>query len=65
MLILLFFTLICVKTLILFSAALLVNKLLTKREAKNVVRVLPPLNVKKSEINLSLKIIKKVCSELN
>jgi acetylornithine/N-succinyldiaminopimelate aminotransferase len=41
------------------------NNLLTIRAAENVVRVLPPLIVKKSEINLSLKIIKKVCSELN
>ena len=39
------------------------NNLLTIRAAENVIRVLPPLNVKKSEINLSLKIIKKVCKE--
>ena len=39
------------------------NKLLTIRAADNVVRILPPLNVKKSEINLALKIIKKVCKE--
>tara|TARA_Y100001970_G_scaffold198375_1_gene241366 strand:- start:20530 stop:21708 length:1179 start_codon:yes stop_codon:yes gene_type:complete len=39
------------------------NKLLTIRAAENVVRILPPLNVKKSEINLALKIIKKVCKE--
>ena len=39
--------------------------LLTIRAAENVVRILPPLNVKKNEINQSLKIIKKVCSELN
>ena len=38
------------------------NKLLTIRAAENVVRILPPLNVKKSELNLALKIIKKVCS---
>ena len=37
------------------------NKLLTIRAAENVVRILPPLNVKKSEINLALKIIRKVC----
>ncbi len=37
------------------------NKLLTIRASENVVRILPPLNVKKSEINLALKIIKKVC----
>merc|ERR1711965_1197414 len=45
-----------------FIKKLMDNNLLTIRAAENVVRVLPPLNVKKSEINLSLKIIKKVCS---
>tara|TARA_Y100001958_G_scaffold145559_1_gene124421 strand:- start:245 stop:880 length:636 start_codon:yes stop_codon:yes gene_type:complete len=35
--------------------------LLTVRAAENVVRLLPPLNVTKSEINLGLKIIKRVC----
>ena len=39
------------------------NKLLTIRAAENVVRILPPLNVKKKEIDLALKIIDKVCSE--
>jgi len=39
------------------------NKLLTIRAAENVIRILPPLNVKKSEIDLALKIIKKVCKE--
>ena len=39
------------------------NKLLTIRAAENVIRILPPLNVKKSEINLALKIIRKVCEE--
>jgi acetylornithine/N-succinyldiaminopimelate aminotransferase len=48
-----------------FIKKLMDNDLLTIRAAENVVRVLPPLNVKKSEINLALKIIKKVCSELN
>ena len=33
------------------------------RAAENVIRVLPPLNVKKGEIDLALKIIKKVCKE--
>ena len=37
------------------------NKLLTIRAAENVVRILPPLNVKKSEIDQALKIINKVC----
>ena len=37
------------------------NKLLTIRAAENVIRILPPLNVKKQEIDLSIKIIRKVC----
>jgi len=39
------------------------NKLLTIKAAENVVRILPPLNVKKSEIDLAIKIIIKVCKE--
>ena len=39
------------------------NKLLTIKAAENVVRILPPLNVKKKEIDLALKIITKVCKE--
>ena len=39
------------------------NKLLTIRAGENVVRILPPLNVKKLEIDLSIKIIRKVCKE--
>ena len=35
------------------------NKLLTIRAAENVVRILPPLNVKKSEIDLAIKNYKK------
>ncbi len=46
-----------------FINKLMENKLLTIRAAENVVRILPPLNVKKSEINLALKIIDKVCKE--
>jgi acetylornithine/N-succinyldiaminopimelate aminotransferase len=38
------------------------NKLLTIRAAENVIRILPPLNVKKGEIDIAIKIIKKVCS---
>jgi acetylornithine/N-succinyldiaminopimelate aminotransferase len=38
------------------------NKLLTIRAAENVVRILPPLNVKKSELNSAATIIEKVCS---
>ena len=37
------------------------NKLLTIRAAENVIRILPPLNVKKKEIDIAIKIIKKVC----
>ena len=48
-----------------FIKKLMDNKLLTIRAAENVVRVLPPLNVKKNEIDQALKIIKKVCSEIN
>jgi len=48
-----------------FIIKLMENKLLTIRAAENVVRVLPPLNVKKNEIDQALKIIKKVCSEIN
>jgi acetylornithine/N-succinyldiaminopimelate aminotransferase len=39
------------------------NKLLTIRAAENVIRILPPLTVKKKEIDLALKIIRKVCKE--
>ncbi len=41
------------------------NYLLTIRAADCVIRILPPLNVKKNEIDLALKIIKKVCDEYN
>ena len=47
-----------------FIKKLMDNKLLTIRAAENVVRILPPLNVKKNEIDKALKIINKVCSEL-
>jgi acetylornithine/N-succinyldiaminopimelate aminotransferase len=47
-----------------FIKKLIDNKLLTIRAAENVVRILPPLNVKKNEINQALRIIKKVCSEM-
>ena len=46
-----------------FIQKLMDKKLLTVRAAENVVRLLPPLNVTKSEINLSLKIIEKVCKK--
>ena len=48
-----------------FINSLTKNKLLTIRAAENVVRILPPLNVKKNEIDIALKIIKKVCKEYN
>jgi acetylornithine/N-succinyldiaminopimelate aminotransferase len=48
-----------------FIKKLMEKKLLTIRAAENVVRILPPLNVKKNEIDQALKIIQKVCSELN
>ena len=46
-----------------FIKKLMDNKLLTIRAAENVVRILPPLNVKKSELNHAIKIINKVCKE--
>ncbi len=41
------------------------NKLLTMRAGENVVRILPPLNVRKQEIDLAIQIIRKVCDKLN
>ena len=46
-----------------FINKLMENQLLTIRAAENVIRILPPLNVKKTEINEALKIIDKVCKE--
>ena len=48
-----------------FIKQLMDNKLLTIKAAENVVRILPPLNVKKTEIDKAIKIIKKVCSKYN
>ena len=48
-----------------FIKKLMDNKLLTIRAAENVVRILPPLNVKKNEIDQAIKIINKVCKVLN
>ena len=48
-----------------FIKKLMNNKLLTIRAAENVVRILPPLNVKKNEIDQAIKVIKKVCIEVN
>ena len=47
-----------------FIKKLMNNRLLTIRAAENVVRILPPLNVKKKEIDIALKIIDKVCIEI-
>ena len=46
-----------------FIKKLMENQLLTIRAAENVVRILPPLNVKKKELAQALKIINKVCSK--
>ena len=40
------------------------KKLLTIRAAENVIRILPPLNVKKNELDQALKIIEKVCAKV-
>tara|TARA_B100000989_G_scaffold265628_1_gene218628 strand:- start:731 stop:1897 length:1167 start_codon:yes stop_codon:yes gene_type:complete len=47
-----------------FIKKLMDNKLLTIRAAENVIRILPPLNVKKKEIDFALKVICKVCEDL-
>ena len=39
------------------------ERLLTIRAGENVVRILPPLNVKKTEIDLAIKLIRKVCNQ--
>ena len=46
-----------------FLNKLINNKLLAIRAAENVIRILPPLNVKKKELDQALDIIKKVCTE--
>ena len=46
-----------------FINKLLDNNLLAVKAAENVVRLLPPLNVTRKEINLALKIILKVCEK--
>ena len=48
-----------------FIKTLMKNKLLTIKAAENVVRILPPLNVKKREIDQAIKILNKVCEEYN
>ena len=46
-----------------FIEKLFKESFLTIKASENVIRILPPLNVKKSEINQALKIIKIVCSK--
>jgi acetylornithine/N-succinyldiaminopimelate aminotransferase len=46
-----------------FIQKLMDNKLLTIRAAENIIRILPPLTVKKQEVDLAIKIIKKVCAQ--
>jgi acetylornithine/N-succinyldiaminopimelate aminotransferase len=48
-----------------FIKKLMENKLLTIKASENVIRILPPLNVKKKELDQALNIINKVCIELN
>ena len=47
-----------------FIKKLMENQLLTIRAAENVIRILPPLNVKRKEIDVALKVIDKVCLDL-
>ena len=44
-----------------FINKLLENKLLAVRAAENVIRLLPPLNVKKKNIDEAVAILNKVC----
>ena len=44
-----------------FIKKLMDNKMLTIRASENVVRILPPLTVKKEELDLAITILKKVC----
>jgi len=46
-----------------FIQKLMDNKLLTIKAGDNVVRILPPLTVKKQEIDLAIKVINKVCEK--
>ncbi len=47
-----------------FIKRLMKNKLLTIKAGENVIRLLPPLTVKKKEIDIAVKIIRKVCKEI-
>ena len=44
-----------------FIKKLMESQMLTIRAAENVVRILPPLTVKKQEIDLAVTILRKVC----
>jgi len=44
-----------------FIKQLMDNKLLTIKAGENTIRILPPLTVKKKELNQAIKIINKVC----
>jgi len=46
-----------------FIKSLEKKNLLTIRAAENVIRILPPLTVKKEEIDMAINILNKVCSE--
>ncbi len=52
------------KDQVIFIKKLMDKKLLTIRAAENVIRILPPLNVEKKEIDIALKIIDKVCKDI-
>ena len=47
-----------------FIEKLMAKKLLTIRAGENVIRILPPLTVKKNEIDLAIKIINEVCEKI-
>tara|TARA_A100001011_G_scaffold389128_1_gene470042 strand:+ start:242 stop:1408 length:1167 start_codon:yes stop_codon:yes gene_type:complete len=48
-----------------FIEELMKHKLLTIKASENVIRILPPLNVKRGELDEALKIIEKVCNKFN
>ena len=48
-----------------FIEKLMDNGLLTIRASENVIRILPPLNVKKIELNRALEIINNVCKNFS
>jgi len=46
-----------------FLTAFHKNKLITVKASENVIRILPPLNVKKEEIDEGIKIINKTLKQ--